>query len=52
MGDRLNIESQVQGWFGKGEARDRAHVVVGTQVMEQSLDIDVDLMVTDLAPSI
>lgn len=50
MGDRLNIESQVQGWFGKGEARDRAHVVVGTQVMEQSLDIDVDLMVTDLAP--
>lgn len=50
MGDRLAIEKRVQDWFGKGEGRDRAHVVVATQVMEQSLDIDLDLMVTDLAP--
>lgn len=50
MGDRLDIEKQVQDWFGKGEGRDRAHVVVATQVMEQSLDIDLDLMVTDLTP--
>lgn len=51
MGDRLDIQEQVLNWFGKESLPPgRAHVVIGTQVMEQSLDIDVDLMVTDLAP--
>lgn len=51
MGDRLDTEAKVQAWFGKSsKPDDRRHVVVGTQVMEQSLDIDFDLLVTDLAP--
>lgn len=37
--------------FGKGATqRPQRHVVVATQVIEQSLDVDFDLMLTDLAP--
>jgi len=51
MGDRLAIEERVQARLGKNSARaDRDCVVVGTQVMEQSLDIDFDVMVSDIAP--
>lgn len=52
MGDRLRKERQVAQSLGrdsKPEQR-RSFVVVGTQILEQSLDYDVDAMVTDLAP--
>lgn len=50
MGDRQAIEAEVLRRFGRGSA-DRTGVVVATQVIEQSLDLDFDLLVTDLAPA-
>lgn len=52
MGDRLRIEDGVVSAFGKssdGKPRP-GHVLVATQVVEQSLDLDFDELVTDLAP--
>lgn len=49
--DRMQREEAVLRLFGKGSAqRPRGMVCVATQVIEQSLDIDFDLLVTDLAP--
>lgn len=50
--DRMRIEEQVLGLFGK-ESSKHARVgklVLATQVIEQSLDLDFDVMVSDLAP--
>jgi CRISPR-associated endonuclease/helicase Cas3 len=52
MGDRIERERIVQERLGrrsKPEER-RGFVLVGTQILEQSLDYDVDAMVSDLAP--
>lgn len=50
LGDRKRIEQVVRDRFGK-DATDRAgRVLVGTQVLESSLDLDFDVMVSDLAP--
>jgi len=52
MGDRLGIEHKVLARFGRTSSADqRRGVLVATQVVEQSLDLDFDLMVTDLAPA-
>ena len=50
--DRLKIERQVVERFGKrGTPADRkGHVLIATQVVEQSLDLDFDALITDLAP--
>lgn len=51
--DRSVREQRVRdllGPPGAGRQRPRRLVVVGTQVLEQSLDLDADLMITDLAP--
>lgn len=52
MGDRLDIEKMVIKTFGrKSTAQERrGKVLVATQVVEQSLDLDFDLLITDLAP--
>ena len=52
MGDRLDIEKTVCGTLGCDEksGKRRGFVIVGTQILEQSLDYDVDAMVIDLAP--
>ncbi len=52
MGDRIRIEQDVLKTFGKEsdvEIR-RGKILIATQVVEQSLDLDFDYMVTDLAP--
>lgn len=52
MGDRLDIEKTVTDAFGKesGERERSGKVLIATQVVEQSLDLDFDLLVSDLAP--
>ncbi len=50
MVDRLAIEAEVLRRFGREGGAARAGVLVATQVIEQSLDLDFDVMVTDLAP--
>ena len=51
-GHRQEIEDRVLGCFGKasGPAQRAGRILVATQVVEQSLDLDFDLMVCDLAP--
>lgn len=52
MCDRQNIEEDVLRTFGKrGGARERkGQLLIATQVVEQSLDLDFDVLITDLAP--
>ncbi|MDE2742689.1 MAG: CRISPR-associated helicase Cas3' [Gemmatimonadota bacterium] len=52
QGDRQDIEEDVLHRFGHdAKATDRAgHILVATQVVEQSLDLDFDLVISDLAP--
>ncbi len=51
--DRARTDATLLARFGRPDGqvdRPHRHVVVATQVVEQSLDLDFDLMVTDLAP--
>ncbi|MEU8380645.1 CRISPR-associated helicase Cas3' [Streptosporangium sp. NPDC048865] len=49
---REEITQEMVGWFGKdaGDSRPRGAILVATQVIEQSLDLDFDVVVSDLAP--
>ncbi len=49
--DRLKNDAELLELLGPhSPSRPEKLIVVGTQVMEQSLDIDFDIMVTDIAP--
>ncbi len=50
--DRLRIGKNIENDFGdkSGNASRKGRVVFATQVVEQSLDVDFDDMITDLAP--
>lgn len=50
MVDRLCREQTLMGRFGKKGSGREGRVLVATQVVETSLDLDFDVMVSDLAP--
>jgi CRISPR-associated endonuclease/helicase Cas3 len=52
LDQRQRIEDEIADKYGKKDngRRPPKGIVIGTQVLEQSLDIDFDVMVTDLAP--
>lgn len=48
--DRNKKEEELLSMIGKDSQRPSFRIIVGTQVIEQSLDIDFDLLVSELAP--
>lgn len=50
--DRLDMEDAVLACFGSrsGPGERQGRLLIATQVVEQSLDVDFDVVVTDLAP--
>lgn len=48
--DRIAQETKLQAAIGKHGKRPHKLIVIGTQVLEQSLDIDFDVLYTDVAP--
>lgn len=50
LGHRLAIEQRVVRRYGRTGGPDRRGIVIATQVIEQSLDLDFDVLISDLAP--
>lgn len=50
LADRKRIEAEVLARAGKDGTGREGFVLVGTQVLEASLDLDFDVMISDIAP--
>ena len=50
-GDRRLLDRAVEAQLGKDRVPGGGAIVIGTQTLEQSLDIDADLLITDLCPA-
>jgi len=52
MIDRQTVEARTLERFGRDSSHDqrKGQILIATQVVEQSLDLDFDVMITDLAP--
>ena len=48
--DRIDKENRIREVLGRDGSRPEKLIVVGTQVLEQSLDLDFDVMISDIAP--
>jgi CRISPR-associated endonuclease/helicase Cas3 len=48
--DRRLLDGAVEDALSPNGVRDAGLIVIGTQTLEQSLDIDADLLITDLCP--
>lgn len=50
--DRLHTEQTILDYFGDKSDADKRHgrLMIATQVAEQSLDVDFDILISDLAP--
>jgi CRISPR-associated endonuclease/helicase Cas3 len=49
--DRNPLEEQWMERLGKNGDRSQGSLLIATQVLEQSIDVDADFLITDLAPS-
>jgi len=50
LDERQKLETELTSKYGPEGKRPSRGIVIGTQVLEQSLDLDFDVMVSDLAP--
>lgn len=48
--DRKAMDGSVTGAYGRNRTAGNGRILVATQVVEQSLDVDFDILVTDLCP--